>query len=364
MKQKNNDSEGNNYHCFDNILFFRTSIWISMTIKYICCSIFVSVIVLFGIWFALNIPLNDGWVTDQADIFSDTEESVLESQLQSLEELHTAEIAVLTISSLEWNDITQTAYEVASQWEIGKENINNGMLILIAPNERERRIEVWYGLEWDVPDILAYRLGRQDLVPAFREQQYFEWVTTLIDHLSWAVAGTYEVQDITSTWNTFENFMVWLFVLLMIWFVVGSIMRSILDAQKEFLENWTYKNTSYIGKMNWKWHFGKLNNEDSKIFKEKIKKRISWKSKTTLYQKASFFNMLPWFLFVWFWWLLYLVPLYFLWKWMITSDAIKTLWWNNSWWSWGWWYGWGSFWWWFSGFWWGSFWGGWSSWGW
>jgi uncharacterized protein len=62
---------------------------------------------------------------------------------------------------------------------------------LIAPNEREWRIEVGLGLEGDVPDITAFQLGRQDLVPAFRDEQYYQGVSTLVTHLSGVVAGTY-----------------------------------------------------------------------------------------------------------------------------------------------------------------------------
>lgn len=296
-----------------------------MRIKNIYSSILIVWISFFGICYAFKIPVNNGRVTDQADIFSDTEEWQLETQLQALEEKHKAEIAILTVSNLAGNDITQAAYEVATAWGVWKEDADNGLLILIAPNERERRIEVGYGLEWDIPDILAYRLGRQDLVPAFVEEKYFQWVTTLVDHLSWAVAWTYQIQDITNEWTLFENFLTGMFMLLFIWFIVGLIVRSSIDA------SW---------------------------------KKISISRKKNIFQSASFLNMIPGFLIVWTWWLLYLIPLYFLRKWVITSDSIKTLWWNSGGWSSGGWYSWGSFWGWFSGFWWGSFGGGGSSGGW
>lgn len=283
-------------------------------------------IVSFSYWF--DVPANDEWVTDAWDIFSDQEEIYLEAQLQALEEVHKAEVAVLTVASLAGEDITQVAYQVATDRWIGKDEADNGILILIAPNERERRIEVWYGLEWAVPDITAFQLGRQDLVPAFREQKYFQWVTTLIEHLSWVVAGEYTPDMQANAWSDAslaESFFMWLFVLSFLWFFISTFARSAIDAAK-------------------KW--------------------VSESKKKNIFQLWSLINMLPWLIIVWIWWLVYIIPLYYIWKWMITSDQVTMMssstWWFNGWY---WWWG-SSFWWGFSGFGWGSFWWGGASGGW
>ncbi len=172
-------------------------------------------------------------MTDQADIFSDGQEQYLEAQLEALEELHKAEIAVLTVSSLEGEDIAQVGYQVASTRGIGKDESANGMLLLIAPNERERGIDVGYGLEGDVPDITAFQLGRTYLVPAFREQKYFDGVSSLVTALSGTVAGTYN-PELYSTGNdvsTFDNFLMGFIILLFLGFFVGTFTRSAIDAE-------------------------------------------------------------------------------------------------------------------------------------
>jgi len=137
---------------------------------------------------AFSTPPHDARVTDLANIFSDSEEATLEAQLQAIETAHQAEIAVVTLVSLEDNTIEELTVQIAQEWGIGKEQADNGVLIAIAPAERAWRIEVGYGLEGVLPDITAGRLGRNVLVPAFQAGNYYGGVSALIEALSGVVA--------------------------------------------------------------------------------------------------------------------------------------------------------------------------------
>lgn len=112
-----------------------------------------------------------GFVNDYANVLSPEQEAELEGILNSLYEAKLAEYAVVTINSLEGRDIEGYAYELA-EGNLGEEGKNNGLLLLVAVDDRKYRFEVGRGLEPVLPDITAGRIGRQYLVPNFRNEDY------------------------------------------------------------------------------------------------------------------------------------------------------------------------------------------------
>ncbi len=111
------------------------------------------------------------FVMDNANILEPSEESQLESILSNLKDKGAAQYAVATIQSLEGRDIQGTAFEMANG-VLGEEGKNNGLLLLVAVDDREYRFEVGRGLEPILPDIVVGRIGRDYLVPHFREENY------------------------------------------------------------------------------------------------------------------------------------------------------------------------------------------------
>lgn len=114
----------------------------------------------------------DGYVNDFADILSEDAELALEEELASYEASTTIEIAVVTVPSLDGDDVAAYANELGREWGIGQQESNNGVLVLVAPNDRKIRIEVGYGLEGAIPDITAGRIIDELMLPAFREDDY------------------------------------------------------------------------------------------------------------------------------------------------------------------------------------------------
>jgi uncharacterized protein len=82
------------------------------------------------------------------------------------------QIAVLTVPSLEGEDLEGFSIKVAETWKIGKKGFDNGAILLIARNDRKLRIEVGYGLEGVLPDAIASRIIREVIVPHFRADDY------------------------------------------------------------------------------------------------------------------------------------------------------------------------------------------------
>lgn len=122
--------------------------------------------------FALQIPQPQGLVNDFANVIDPPSKETLTKLLSEIEAATTAEVVIVTVPSLEGTSIDEYAITLAQKWGIGKRANDNGLLIVVAPNEREYRIEVGRGLEGIINDAKAGRIGRNTLVPNFKLNQY------------------------------------------------------------------------------------------------------------------------------------------------------------------------------------------------
>jgi uncharacterized protein len=135
-----------------------------------------------GVLFAYTNPGNPtGFVNDYAHMFSQDEREALEATLVDFEKQSSNEIAVVTINSLGGDTVENFAVELFDDWNIGKEGEDNGILIVVAKEDREMRIEVGYGLEGEVTDLQASRLIERVLVPAFIEEEYGRGITEAVE---------------------------------------------------------------------------------------------------------------------------------------------------------------------------------------
>jgi uncharacterized protein len=126
---------------------------------------------------ATEIPYLTGRVNDNAQILSENARKSLSEKLKDHEDKTTDQIAILTISSLEGESIEDYANNVFNEWKLGQKGKDNGILIVVVPGERKMRIEVGYGLESVIPDVLAGRIIRNIMAPKFREGDYDGGIT-------------------------------------------------------------------------------------------------------------------------------------------------------------------------------------------
>ena len=96
----------------------------------------------------------------------------LESQLAQLERDTGHQVAVLTVPTLDGEDIEGFSIRVAENWKIGKKGYDNGAILVVAIKDRRLRLEVGYGLEGILPDAIAKRVTADYIVPHFRQQDY------------------------------------------------------------------------------------------------------------------------------------------------------------------------------------------------
>jgi len=122
-------------------------------------------------------------VNDYADILTGEQKKLLEARCKELRAKSGAQLAVVTVKSLDGGQIDDFANKLFSHWGIGEKGKNNGLLLIVAMEDRKARVEVGYGLEPVLPDALAGRVLNQNLFPAFKQKQYFEGLQASVNRL-------------------------------------------------------------------------------------------------------------------------------------------------------------------------------------
>lgn len=121
---------------------------------------------------AQTFPRPTGRISDFAGVIDPATEAQIDQRLDQLEQQTSSEIAVATVQSLGGSSVEEYANRLFKEWGVGRAKQDNGVLILVAPNEREMRIEVGYGLEGVLPDGLAGQVIREQFTPRFRDGDY------------------------------------------------------------------------------------------------------------------------------------------------------------------------------------------------
>lgn len=121
---------------------------------------------------ARRFPQTQGYVSDFAGVLSQDTKRQIGSLLDQVEEKTTAEIAVVTVKTTQPETIEQYAVELFKEWGIGKKGKDNGILVLLAAEDRKVRIEVGYGLEGTVTDLQSKMIIEDFMIPAFRKGSY------------------------------------------------------------------------------------------------------------------------------------------------------------------------------------------------
>src|SRR5699024_8503500 len=129
------------------------------------------------------VPAFTGWVTDTTATLSEADKSTLSQKLAALDREKGAQIAVLMIPSTGNESIESYALRAFSQWQLGRKGIDDGILLIVVKDDRRLRIEVGYGLEGAVPDVLAGRIIREQITPRFRNNQFSQGVMAGVDSL-------------------------------------------------------------------------------------------------------------------------------------------------------------------------------------
>ncbi len=138
-----------------------------------------------------TLPPLTGRVVDLANALSPVQEGALSEQLAAHETRTSNQVAVAIVPSLQGYDIERFAVDLFRAWGLGRKDRNNGVLLLVAPNEREVRIEVGYGLEGTLTDALSSDIIRSRILPRFKAGDLPGGISSGVEAILSVIEGTY-----------------------------------------------------------------------------------------------------------------------------------------------------------------------------
>jgi len=192
--------------------------------------IFLSLLFLLGILSAApNFPTLWGVVVDEASLLSSEQKQSIESKIEAFHSTTDAQIVVAILKSLQGYAIADFGYQLGRHWGIGSKEKNNGVLLIVAPKEREVRIEVGYGLEGVLSDYAASRIIQGTIIPQFKNGDMPKGieagVDAIIKQISNPAEATQESKSFESDSDIFSTFFIIAF---------GSILAQIFGFKPHF----------------------------------------------------------------------------------------------------------------------------------
>jgi uncharacterized protein len=131
-------------------------------------------------------------VNDLANVLTTEQEQALERKLVAYDDSTSTQIAVVTVNSTDDYPIEDVGLEILRQWGVGNKEKDNGIVILAAIKDKDITIRTGYGMEGAIPDITAKNIIENDILPAFREENYYRGFDEATNSIFKAAAGEYK----------------------------------------------------------------------------------------------------------------------------------------------------------------------------
>jgi uncharacterized protein len=160
---------------------------ISFSILLICCLPIAA--------YGLDVPRLQSYVNDYAGMISPSAKSKIEEGLKAFEQSDSTQVVILTIPSLEGENIEEFSIKVAEAWKIGQQQKDNGVLLIVSKQERKIRIEVGRGLEGRLTDLMAGRIIDQVIKPRFKQGDFDGGFITGTSALIAATRGEFKAEQ-------------------------------------------------------------------------------------------------------------------------------------------------------------------------
>jgi len=177
-------------------------------------------------WAQVAVPELSRRVTDLTATLSAEQVGTLESKLAAFESQKGSQIAVLIVPTTQPEDIAQFGIRVAEQWKIGREKIDDGVILIVAKDDRKLRFEVGYGLEGPIPDALAKRVIAETITPYFKAGDFYGGIDAGTQQVMRLIEGEPlpPPQQQSAGGGTGEN----LLVIMVLGIFLGSFLSSML----------------------------------------------------------------------------------------------------------------------------------------
>lgn len=148
-----------------------------------------------------NLDFKSMFISDNAKVITESDYEQINNIIDELQKKTTADIAVVTVTSLQGQSIENAAVEIGRKYKVGAKGSNNGVVILVAPNERKARIEVGMGLESEITNDKADTIMHSDMLPYFSKGDYSKGIYRGVSSTATLIAQSYGT-TLTTTANT------------------------------------------------------------------------------------------------------------------------------------------------------------------
>ncbi len=167
-------------------------------------------------------------VTDLTGTLTPDQAASLEKKLSAFEARKGSQIAVLMLSSTKPEEIEQYSIRVAEAWKIGRKGTDDGVILVVAKDDRRLRIEVGYGLEGAIPDATAKRIISENITPRFKAGDFYGGISAGVDQLVKLIDGEKLPPPSVGISVTSDPLGNWLMPGLFFMIVAGAVLRLIL----------------------------------------------------------------------------------------------------------------------------------------
>ena len=137
----------------------------------------------------LPVPPLTGRVVDQTGTLTPQQADALSSKLAAIETQHGAQVVILIVPTTAPEDVASFAQRVGEQWKVGRKDVGDGLILVVAKNDRAVQIQVAKALQGAVPDIAAGRIISQQIVPAFRNGDFAGGLNSAVDRIGERIAS-------------------------------------------------------------------------------------------------------------------------------------------------------------------------------
>jgi len=175
------------------------------------------------------VPQLTARVTDLTGTLTSGQQAALEQKLAGVEARHTAQLAVLLVPTTQPETVEQYAVRVFEKWKLGRKGVDNGVLLVVAKNDRKLRIEVGYGLEGAIPDALAKRIIDEEIVPRFKQGDFHGGIDAGTDRIAKLIGGEImpPARQAQPPKGNSRNFTDLLFYGFIATIILGGVLRSV-----------------------------------------------------------------------------------------------------------------------------------------
>jgi uncharacterized protein len=173
----------------------------------------------------LPVPALTGRVNDYGAMISAPAKAEIEAKLQQFEAAESTQIVILTVPSLQGDPIEDFSIRVAEAWKIGHKGTDNGVLLIVSRDDHKVRIEVGYGLEGRLTDLLSGRIVSDEIVPDFKAKQFDAGFNKGVDAIIAAVHGEYKAKP-RAKGDGSKPSMPLLFIIMLVIYFISQIFRG------------------------------------------------------------------------------------------------------------------------------------------